>query len=403
MSLNSLIMEANPLSRTSDQLGSDIVAYDPMECSATLMPAYAETLAAETLPEQKTGLARTSTSGNWRDNTGPKCGLLVWLVDRAARHWAGAGALGLYLADTRAAGPVGFGEQIFYPSIAAVGPGNPRLVWPLFGILPTTRALRAVLRRTTTVCVTMCAAGWVAFQIFSEPLAEVFLVDRENAGLLRLASTCLLAVVAFNFLVEVLNALRFVRLNALIQFGQSLLFAVLCVAGLAWWRADAVAVIVAYAMACGGMLLVGGISLARHLRTLPRDCIVLPQRELWVKLLPFAAWVWVANLLTNLFDSSGRWMLLSWTPEATKLLRDSLAGNYHVAQLIPALMVTVASMLGGTLLPYLARDWKAGDARGFGHDESGDQTACSRAAGRFDDRLDVQAATVSSRLPRQVS
>jgi len=196
--------------------------------------------------------------------------------------------------------------------------------------------------------------------LFAEPLAELFFLHREKADLLQLSATCLLAVVAFNFLVEVLNALRLVRLNALIQFGQSACFAVLCIAGLAWWRADSTAVICAYAAASCAMLLVGGVALTRHLRKLPSDRVLLPQRELWAKLLPFAAWVWVANLLTNLFDSSGRWMLLNWTPNATEQVQDSLAGNYHVAQLIPALMVTLASMLGGTLLPYLARDWESG-------------------------------------------
>lgn len=108
------------------------------------------------------------------------------------------------------------------------------------------------------------------------------------------------------------------------------------------------------------MLVLGGLSLVRHLNKLPLDRVVLPQRELWAKLLPYAAWIWVANLLTNLFDSSGRWLLLRWTPNSTESQLDVLAGNYHVAQLIPALMITLASMLGGTLLPYLVRDWESG-------------------------------------------
>lgn len=221
-------------------------------------------------------------------------------------------------------------------------------------------ALRSVLRRTMSVCLVLCALGWLAFQMFSEPLAQLFFLHREKAELLQLTATCLLAVVSYNFLVEVLNALRLVRLNALIQFGQTTLFAVFCVAGLAWWRADSVAVIIAYAAASAAMLALGTVSLVRHLRKLPADRVVLPQRELWAKLLPFAAWIWVANLLTNLFDSSGRWLLLNWTPNATEEIQDALAGNYHVAQLIPTLMVTLASMLGGTLLPYLARDWEGG-------------------------------------------
>jgi polysaccharide transporter, PST family len=358
MSLSSAIIDKVASSSSEERETGTPATYDPMAYSAALHPADELTaaawtvpsMAAEELPPAEIGETTLAQSVAYlfglsiaQRVIGLVRGLLVciWLTPVLLGPWDLTNKFFILAAPLLVLGiPGSFGRYLEY--------------YRQHG------ALRAVLRRTITTCLILCAAGWLAFQLFSEQLAEIFLVDRDNAGLLRLASTCLLAVVAYNFLVEVLNALRFVRLNALIQFGQSLLFAVLCVAGLAWWRADAVAVIVAYALGCGGMLLVGSIALVRKLRKLPRDRIVLPQRELWSKLLPFAAWVWVANLLTNLFDSSGRWMLLRWTPDATKFVRDSLAGNYHVAQLIPALMVTVASMLGGTLLPYLARDWESG-------------------------------------------
>jgi O-antigen/teichoic acid export membrane protein len=355
MSLSSTLLEPESHGVALDSPARGELAFDPMDCSATLMPENAAAAAMETLTLQNLEQAELG------ETTLAQSVAYLFVLSIAQRAIGFVRGLLVCIWLTPALlGPWDLTNRFFILASPLLVLGIPGSFGRYLEYYRQHGALRSVLRRTTAVCLALCTLGWLAFQVFSEPLAGVFLMDTENAELLRLASTCLLAVVAYNFLVEVLNALRLIRLNALIQFGQSLLFAGLCVAGLAWWRADSTTVIVAYATACAAMLLVGGLSLARQLRKLPADRVILPQRQLWSKLLPFAAWIWVANLLTNLFDSSGRWMLLRWTPDATKLLRDTLAGNYHVAQLIPALMVTLACMLGGTLLPYLARDWESG-------------------------------------------
>jgi PST family polysaccharide transporter len=354
VSLNSSVLEPEPRGSALELPAGGEYTFDPMDCSATLVPQGAAASIPEALTEQALAHAELG------ETTLAQSVAYLFVMSIAQRVIGLVRGLLVCIWLTPALlGPWDLTNKFFFLASPLLVLGIPGSFGRYLEYYRQHGALRSVLRRTTLVCLVLCALGWLAFQIFAEPLAEVFFVQREKADLLQLAATCLLAVVAYNFLVEVLNALRLVRLNALIQFGQSVCFAILCVAGLAWWRADSTAVIVAYAAACGGMLLVGGIALARHLRKLPRDRVVLPQRELWAKLLPFAAWIWVANLLTNLFDSSGRWMLLRWTPNATEQVQDSLAGNYHVAQLIPGLMITLASMLGGTLLPYLARDWES--------------------------------------------
>lgn len=355
MSLNSMLLERDPGNGAFRVPLNDDIPFDPMTGSATLVPPSAGLTVPPVLAK------RSASEAEFGETTLVQSVAYLFGFSIAQRVIGLVRGLLVCIWLTPALlGPWDLTNKFFFLASPLLVLGIPGSFGRYLEYYRQHGALRSVLRRTTTVCVILCAAGWLAFQFFAEPLAEIFFVHREKAELLQLAATCLLAVVAYNYLVEVLNALRLVRLNALLQFGQSICFAVLCVVGLAWWRADAVAVIVAYAGACGTMLLLGGLSLTRHLRKLPRDRVQLPQRELWAKLLPFAAWIWVANLLTNLFDSSGRWMLLRWTPQATEQVQDSLAGNYHVAQLIPGLMITLASMLGGTLLPYLARDWEGG-------------------------------------------
>ncbi len=351
MSLDSATLAIEPRNgKPLELLPSGAAAYDPMVCSATIVPQCPAPLAAETLAPAELGETTLAQSVVYLFGLSIAQRIIGLVRGLVVCIWLTPALLG----------PWDLANKFFFLASPLLVLGIPGSFGRYLEYYRQHGALRSVLRRTMTVCLILCSLGWLAFQLFSEPLAEVFFVHREKADLLRLAATCLLAVVSYNFLVEVLIALRMIRLNALIQFGQTMLFAGFCVAGLAWWRVDSVAVIVAYAAACAAMLALGGLSLVRHLRKLPVDRVVLPQRELWAKLLPYAAWVWVANLLTNLFDTSGRWLLLRWTPNSTEPLLDTLAGNYHVAQLIPALMVTLASMLGGTLLPYLARDWESG-------------------------------------------
>jgi O-antigen/teichoic acid export membrane protein len=83
------------------------------------------------------------------------------------------------------------------------------------------------------------------------------------------------------------------------------------------------------------------------------------QRELWHKLLPFAASVWATNWLANLFDMTDRWMIVQCSGMAAA---DSLAavGNYHAARLLPLPLLGVAAILRSAVLPHLSHDWELG-------------------------------------------
>ena len=74
-------------------------------------------------------------------------------------------------------------------------------------------------------------------------------------------------------------------------------------------------------------------------------------------MLPFAAWVWVTNLLYNLFDVVDRYMIVH-----TARVADPLAevGNYHSSRIVPLLLVSISTLLGTMLLPHLSHDWEAG-------------------------------------------
>src|SRR5262249_53481642 len=77
----------------------------------------------------------------------------------------------------------------------------------------------------------------------------------------------------------------------------------------------------------------------------------------WSRLLPFAAWVWVSNLLYNLFDVVDRYLIVHTSSAADPL---AFVGAYHSSRIVPLLLVSIASLLSTMLLPHLSHDWESG-------------------------------------------
>ena len=88
----------------------------------------------------------------------------------------------------------------------------------------------------------------------------------------------------------------------------------------------------------------------------------MPQRTFWAKLLPFAAWIWVSNLLSGLFDIIDRYMIVHFSGlEVNEALRQ--VGYYHTSRLLPLLFVAVSALLGSMITPSLSHDWELGRRR----------------------------------------
>ena len=170
----------------------------------------------------------------------------------------------------------------------------------------------------------------------------------------------LLAVIAYNYLTEMLTALRMVRVASVVQLVNTVLFALLSVGLVFGWRCDAAAIVVAYALSAA--LLVGPALFwfRRTWRQIPEPVEPLSHGGLWGKLVPFAMSVWAVNLLYNLVGVVDRYMIIHYAPAAEPL---ALVGDYHSSQVVPMLMVSVSGIVGGILLPYLSHDWEAGSRR----------------------------------------
>jgi O-antigen/teichoic acid export membrane protein len=218
--------------------------------------------------------------------------------------------------------------------------------------------LRSVLFRTIGVCAALAVVGVVAMLTAPEVFAEQVFGRVDRSSNIAILAIALVAVIAFNYLTEMLTGLRLVRVSSMVQFFHALAFAALCIVLLAYWRVDAWAIVVAYGGACSLLVLATVVWLAMHWSGLPRDRADLPHGEMWRKLMPFAVWIWVTNLLSNLFEVVDRYMLvhIGDLPDA-----QALVGQYHGAQVVPLLIVSVSTLLAGMILPHLSRDWEWGD------------------------------------------
>ncbi len=221
--------------------------------------------------------------------------------------------------------------------------------------------LRTLVRRTAIACAVLTTLSVIAISLLRTQFSLLVFGETDKAQLVLVMVTSLVAVIAYNFLTELLNALRLARVNAIVQFFNSMAFAGFSILLLLTWQREAASLVTAYGLSC--LVLIGGMLwfLGRLWQELPPDkapSLQAASGGFWSRLLPFAAWVWVTNLLYNLFDVVDRYMIVH-----TSRVADPLAevGNYHSSRIVPLLLVSVSTLMGTMLLPHLSHDWEEGE------------------------------------------
>lgn len=219
--------------------------------------------------------------------------------------------------------------------------------------------LRAFLRRTIGVSGSMTVLAVIGMIACPEPLAWLLFGDRGQWQLVWWLAGTLTAVLAFNLITELLTAMRLVRIVSLLQIVNSIGFAMVGVGLLYFTTMREQAVIVSYGVGSLVAAIGGALVLARFWRGLPKQEPQLGQYDLWAQLMPFATWMWVANLVGNMFEAADQFMLKHFS-NVDAVTADAMVGQYYSSRVVPLLLVSLAFMVGGSLLPHLIRDWEAG-------------------------------------------
>ena len=216
-----------------------------------------------------------------------------------------------------------------------------------------------LVRRAAVATLGMAGMATLVVVCFRQEFSSWIFGRSDCTELVGWLTAGLLAVIAFNFMIDLFMGLRLQRISSQLQTVQTVAFSVLGIGLLAWHPQGAQSVVIAY---CGGSLVAFVVSLPQlwHAwQTTPRSSQTVSLGNFWGKLLPYALSLWASNWLSNLFLLADRYMIIHFSGMPA---HEALAqvGQYHTARLVPILLLTFASLLSGVLLPHLSYDWETG-------------------------------------------
>jgi O-antigen/teichoic acid export membrane protein len=218
--------------------------------------------------------------------------------------------------------------------------------------------LRTFLRRTAVwTAVTGGAATLLGFA-FAPQLAQWVFGEQEFALLAAGSVACLASVILTHTITSLLAGLRQYRAVSSINFLQSMAFAAVSLA-LLLVKPTVASIVIGYTASCVVASAAGLVWFWPVLRSLDRPTGALPHAPFWNKLLRFAFFIWATNCLSNLFAVVDRAMLIHCSGlSPTEALVQ--VGHYHSSRVIPVLLVSVADLLSGLVMPHLSHDWEIG-------------------------------------------
>lgn len=219
--------------------------------------------------------------------------------------------------------------------------------------------LRMFLRRTASWTFGLAGVAVGAIVVWRSAFATLVFGDPTQNQLMLMIAVCLAAVILHHFLEAVFAGLRLFRVVSTMHFCQSMGFAAIALTLLATWRVSAISVVIGYGAACL-VSSIGVLIWASFNSTLEADdSDSVRHSEFWPPLMQFAIWVWVSNLLCNLFSIVDRYMIIHFGGFENSVALEQV-GNYHTATIVPLLLVSVANLLVGAMTPHLSHDWEAG-------------------------------------------
>lgn len=218
--------------------------------------------------------------------------------------------------------------------------------------------LRTFVRRTAAWTISCTVVSIALLEWFAPELSQLLFGQPDSTDLVRGIGLCLATVILQHTLTALLTAIRLYRIVSALNFIQSLMFAGISL-GFMWGHPTLGSIVLGYAvasLAASVAALAWGWPALRQLDPPPDT---LAHSEFWAKLLRFAFFIWLTNLLTNLFAVVDRYMLVHCAGLSPTEALDQV-GHYHSSRVVPLLLVSVAELLGGLIMPHLTHDWESG-------------------------------------------
>lgn len=220
--------------------------------------------------------------------------------------------------------------------------------------------VRAFIFQVALVSGLTTCAGLLALFFFPSYFAGLLFGDSDAVGLVFCLTVTLVAVSISNFAGSLLESVRQVRLVSVMRLIIVVCFTLIGSLSIVLFERTVEAVTLAYGFSCFISLLpaIWLIFRCREQIIKPSGSIIATTK-MWKRILPFAGWLWLSNLLNNSLEIVDRYMLLTYSNVSLEVAQ-SYVGQYHSSRIIPTLLSSIAIVLGGILLPYLSRLWEAG-------------------------------------------
>jgi polysaccharide transporter, PST family len=233
-----------------------------------------------------------------------------------------------------------------------------------FGRFVESYRSRGQLSRFLTFCMTIALFGYIILAAslvgFHSTSGHAIFGDAQSRQDMMMIVTALGCIILFNAATEFTSGLRQPKTVSSMHAVNSMAFTCLSLLGL-WWIRDWRVLVIAFGVSAV-LGLLPAIPVMRCSRLWTRTAVSdVPFWEIAQRVLPFAASVWVINLVLNAFDIVDRYLLLHLAShDSSAELGQALVGQLHSGKLIPTLLSNLAVMLGGIVLPYLVVDWEQG-------------------------------------------
>jgi len=195
--------------------------------------------------------------------------------------------------------------------------------------------------------------------IFPAASGQLIFGASQSVGTMLALAMALGCIILFNASTELVTGLRLPRTVSAMHAVNSLTLTVTSLVGLLCVR-DWRILIVAFGFSALCGIAPGLKACWNASRSTPSPSDSFSVRELWKRIVPFAATLWVINLTLNAFDVVDRYMLLHFASEdGSNVAGQAIVGQLHSGKLIPTLLASLAAMLAGMLLPYMVADWES--------------------------------------------
>jgi O-antigen/teichoic acid export membrane protein len=220
--------------------------------------------------------------------------------------------------------------------------------------------LMTFLKRINWICGITTSGLAIVLLIFPNQFSWILFRETGNHEIMYAFAFTLISVSVINYLTSLMEALRQIRIVTIMRFVAAILFTIAATTLLAGFENGTLAVTIGLGIGSTIACVPAFWFLWKYRSGITSGGEPLTQHSMWARIAPYATWMWICNLLHNMFEVADRYMLVHCSPVSPEAAQ-SFVGQYHSGRVVPTVLVGVATMLGGIIMPYMTAHWERGE------------------------------------------